>query len=76
MRDGPFVEQEEMEMNTQNVEISVLSDDELDAVAGGLTNGQTKLFTAFYDGLYGALNQEGRNMLQDSFSKAQRAAGQ
>jgi hypothetical protein len=32
---GRFVEQQEMEMDKQNVEISLLSDDELDAVAGG-----------------------------------------
>jgi hypothetical protein len=66
-------------MNTQNVEINLLSDDELDAVAGGgkcITNACTPAFTAFYNGLVGALNQEGRNMLQDSFSKAQKAAGQ
>jgi hypothetical protein len=62
-------------MNTLNVEIDLLSDGDLDAVAGGLTNGQTKLFSAFYNGLYGALNQEGRNMLQDSFSRTQAAAG-
>jgi len=55
---------------------NLLSDDELGAVAGGLKNNQTKLFTAFYEGLFGALNQEGRNMLQDSFSRAQRAAGE
>jgi hypothetical protein len=32
--DGPTVEQQETEMNTQNQEINLLSDDELDAVAG------------------------------------------
>jgi hypothetical protein len=58
-------------MNTQNVEINVLSGYELDAVAGGRTNAQTPWFVAFYDGLYGANS----NMLQDSFSKAQRARG-
>jgi hypothetical protein len=62
-------------MNTQNVEINLLSDDELNAVAGGRTNGETKLFTAFYDGLVSQLGQEARNMLQDSFSRAQQAAG-
>lgn len=66
-------------MNTQNVGINLLSDADLDAVSGGgkcTTNACTPAFTAFYNGLYGALNQEGRNMLQDSFSRAQHAAGQ
>jgi hypothetical protein len=63
-------------MTTQNQAAHLLSDIELDAVVGGVKNCETPQFTAFYDGLYGALNQEGRNMLQDAFSKAQRAAGE
>lgn len=58
-------------MNTQNQEINLLSDDELDAVAGGKTNGETALFTAFYDGLTSTCGQEGRNMLAASFAKYQ-----
>jgi hypothetical protein len=42
---------------------------ELDAVAGGRTIGETKLFTAFYDGLVSTCGQAGRNMLQDSANK-------
>jgi hypothetical protein len=32
------VEQQETDMNTQNVRTSLLSDDELDAVVGGIKN--------------------------------------
>jgi len=35
MRTGPFVDNRMTDMNTQNVEIDLLSDDALDAVAGG-----------------------------------------
>ena len=34
-------------MNTQNQEINLLSDDELDAVAGGVKNCETMAFAAF-----------------------------
>jgi hypothetical protein len=48
MLDGPFFEQQETDMNTQNVEINFLSDDELDAVAGGITD--PPLMSPFPDG--------------------------
>lgn len=53
------------------LETNLLSNDELDAVSGGITNGETRLFTAFYDGIVSGLNQEGRN----AFAKAQRGKG-
>lgn len=60
-----------------NLEINVLSNDELNAVVGGSgkTNGQTWLFTAFYDGMVSKLDQAGRNALADAFAKAQQDKG-
>jgi hypothetical protein len=60
-----------------NLEINLLSNDELDAVvgAGGKTNGETRLFTAFYDGIVSKLDQAGRNALADAFAKAQQGKG-
>lgn len=48
MLDGPFFEQQETDMNAQYVEINFLSDDELDAVAGGITD--PPLMSPFPDG--------------------------
>jgi hypothetical protein len=69
--DGPAVEQQETEMNTQNQENNLLSDDELDAVAGGVKNCETMAFAAFLMGAVSTCGQAGYTLLANSFAAAQ-----
>jgi len=62
-------------MNTQNVVINLLSDDELDSVTGGKTNSETEVFSAFDTGLRNTAGRAGIIMYQTSMSNAQAAAG-
>jgi hypothetical protein len=58
-----------------NQEINLLSDDELDTVAGGMTNSETAAFNAFDTGIRNTAGREGIIMYQTSISNAQAAAG-
>jgi hypothetical protein len=73
--DGRVVEQQETDMNTQIQEINLLSDDELDAVAGGKSNSETEVFSVFLMGLASTCGAAGMQMLAGSFGAAQAAAG-
>ena len=44
-------------VNPEKNDIELLSDDELDAVAGGHTNAETPYFRAFYEGLMAGFNK-------------------
>ena len=46
-----------MDMDTREVEIALLSDDELDAVTGGRLN--TQLWNAFVMGIYAGISEAG-----------------
>jgi hypothetical protein len=56
-------------------EINILSEDELDAVAGGRTNSEMPFWSAFDTGLRNTAGQAGIIMYQTSMSNAQAAAG-
>jgi hypothetical protein len=60
----------------KNLEISLLSDDELGAVSGGgKTNSETAAFSAFYEGFHSTSGEAAGIMFQASMSAAQAAAG-
>jgi hypothetical protein len=58
-------------MNTQNQQINLLSDDELDAIAGGVQNSETMVFAAFLMGIVSTCGQAGYTMLANSLAAAQ-----
>jgi hypothetical protein len=51
--DGPFVEQQETNMNTQEVEISAteLTTEDLETVHGGVRNNETAIWQSFAFGM-------------------------
>jgi hypothetical protein len=53
-------------MNTKNQEIELISDDELDAVAGGMRNCETAAFGVFWKALQASAGQQGAIMLSNS----------
>jgi hypothetical protein len=56
-----------MNMNTQNVEINDLSDDELDAVAGGAKNWDNPAVMAFLMAFAGSAGNAGARYFIDRF---------